>query len=739
MNTRLLTLLALFVLLSACTERAGQPSVVATNADASPSAAKLSRVTLSHAPGFHDQPFSVRLSHPDPDATIYYTLDGSDPEPANTKGSSYQYKNLYSYRTNDPFGPYLEHRFQTHRYTRPISVTDRSTAPDRYSQINTTILSGLPKYFPAEVPLSFFKQWMNHRIESFNGWIAAFNGWWVDSVGIATVRVPAVPLFQPPQPRHLLKATVVRAAAFKNGQALGPETVASYFIMPRSTFQLPVVSLVAPEERLFGYEKGILVAGETHDRFRQENPTQQRALGNAPANWMLRGSDAEIPAHLQYFSDKSEPERASVDQTVGMRVHGGTSRGAHTKSLRLYARKQYGNATLEHAFFEEKQKYKRLLLRNSGNDFRVTMMRDAAIQQIMTGMRFDVQAYQPTVVFLNGEYWGLLNLREYMDKHFLSRVHQVDADRLDVMDLDKADEGDDQHWRALMAYVNANPLEKAHHYDHVAGQIDIDSFIDYIIANVFVVNYDWPHNNVRYWRHKVDPSSDIASSGNDGRWRWLMFDTDAGFRDFAPDALLRLVAENPRHNSRTSELFRALLKNPHFVQAFVARFSDLLNTNFKVDRMASVIGSVRAGIEAEMPRHIQRWAFPVSMEAWEKGVSHLQTFARHRPQVQRKQLANFFKLPGDYRLTVNVSGAAHGRVRVNSTVIDARTPGADPAIYPWSGTYFQQVPLGLEALPAPCFEFSHWEGDVRTTPQIALSPAADLNLTAIFRRVCASP
>lgn len=694
-------------------------------------------VAFSHPSGFYDQPFALRLSHPERDAVIYYTLDGSDPDPGNVTGSVYRYKNLYSYRVSDPFGPFLEHRFQTHLYQGAISIQDRSSAPDRYSRINTTILSGLPKYFPVEQPLSPRKQTVNGWIDRANRGVQAVNGWWSGDGGGSGGPLPTVPRFEPPQPSHLLKGTVVRAAAFRKGEALGPTTTASYFVMPRSTFELPVVSLVAPEERLFGYDRGILVAGVAHDRFRQENPGQSRASANAPGNWMVRGKDAEVPAHLHFFSQTLNPQQVSVDQRVGIRVHGGATRAAPSKSLRMYARKEYGKATLEHAFFGREEKFKRLLLRNSGNDFYTTMMRDATIQRVLAGMRFDVQDYQPTVVFMNGEYWGLLNLREYMDKHFLAREHGVDEDRLDVMDNNEADEGDDAHWRALMDYAVSHPLNEERHYQQVSRWIDVDNFIDYVIAQVFVVNYDWPHNNVRRWRVRTTPGETPNSPAHDGRWRWLVFDTDAGFRDPKPDALNRLVAVNPRYNSETAELFRRLLKNRQFQQAFVVRFSDLLNTTFRTDRMQSVISGVRAGIADEMPRHIQRWAHPASVEEWEKVVKHYQNFAGERPALQRQQLARFFKLPGEYRLTVNVSDSAHGRVRVNTTTLDETTHGVAESVYPWSGTYFQRVPLEVEAVAAPCHTFSHWQGHARKEPRIVVRPTSDVSLTAVFQRTCA--
>lgn len=737
MTARFFTL-TLLVLLGACTDSAQRPPAVAADSE-SPSK-KPARVALSPASGFHEQPIDVRLTHPDPDATIYYTLDGSDPDPANTAGNTYRFKNLYSYRRSDPFGPFLENRYQTHRYHQPIQVADRSSEPDRYSRINTTILSGLPRYFPTEIPLSDAKQQANAWIEGLNRAIDGFNGWWTDRTD-ASAWLPRVPLFQPPEPRHLLKGTVIRAAAFKNGQALGKTTTASYFIMPRTTFNLPVVSLVAPEEPLFGYDRGILVAGSTHDTFRKDNPDQQRAMGNAPANWRKRG--VEVPAHFHFFSDELQPDKASVDQGVGIRVHGGVNRAAPSKALRIYARKAYGKSTLKHAFFGEEQKYKRLLLRNSGNDFYSTYLRDAVVQQIMAGLKVDTQAYRPAVVFLNGEYWGLLNLREYYNKHYLARVYQVDEDRLDIMDLDKADEGDDKHWRRLMAYIDAHPLQEERHFAHVASQIDIDNFVDYHIANIFAANYDWPHNNVRHWRARTDEVAPDAPAGQDGRWRWLVFDMDDGFKRIHGTALHRLATDGDtnalRGNAWTAFLFRSLLQNEDFRERFISRFADTLNTTFLPERMTAIVEATSARIAPEMPRHMERWKAPESMKEWSKGVDHLLQFARKRTDIQRAQLARQFKLGRPFRLKVDVSHGSHGKVRVNTLTIDEKLPGiqaAQGSAYPWTGHYFKQLPVELEALPNDCFAFSHWEGDSRSSRKIALRASGDVSVRAVFSKTC---
>jgi hypothetical protein len=331
-------------------------------------------------------------------------------------------------------------------------------------------------------------------------------------------------------------------------------------------------------------------------------------------------------------------------------------------------------------------------------------------------------------------------MREYYDKHYLARVYQVDEDRLDIMDLDKADEGDDRHWRNLMAYIETHALQEERHFAHVASQIDIDNFVDYHIANIFAANYDWPHNNVRHWRARIDGAAPDAPAGQDGRWRWLMFDMDDGFKRTHGTALRRLATDGDTNALRgkawSAFLFRGLLQNKAFRERFISRFADALNTTFVPERMTAIIEATSAHIAPEVPRHIDRWKTPADMEHWNKGVDQLLLFAKERTAIQRKQLALHFKLGEPIRLNVDVSDSAHGKVRVNSLTLDGDLPGVQGPTFPWTGHYFRPVPIELEALPNACFAFCHWEGDSRSSQRIELRASGDVTVRAMFSKTC---
>jgi hypothetical protein len=690
---------------------------------------------LSHVAGFYDKPFFLRLSHPDPGVTIYYTLDGSEPHPASLDGVPLRYKNTYSYRRGDPFGELLETHFRSHRYDHPLVVADRSPLPDRYTRISTSLDFQQPNYFPELGELSRGQRRRNALIDPFNAMVHWTNrtlaSWGLTWLG----PVPALKRHEVPGSNRMLKATALRAAAYRDGERVGPVVSATYFVMPRETFSLPVVSLLAQEDRLFGYEDGILVAGKAHDDFRRENPDQQRAQGAAPANWRLRG--VEVPTHLQYFSHRIHPTRASLDQGVGIRIHGGATRAAPIKSLRLYARKEYGATRLDHPFFGEPKKYKRLLLRNSGNDANGALFRDAIMHKASATLRFDVQDYQPTVVFLNGEYWGILNLREYLNADYLERVHGVKEKELDLMDIDEADEGDDRHWRALLAYLERHSMRDPAHFAHVETQVDIDNFIDYQAANLYAGNSDWPHNNQRFWRKRITAPDAEGRPAHDGRWRWFMFDVDMGMTRpevsrLKPVTSIHKGMHLERNNPKA--LFIHLLESPVFRERFLTRFADLLNTSFESQRMRGIITGMRTGIEPEIDRHIQRWKTPESRETWESVIEHFLMFAEHRPALERQKFVRHFGLPGTYALQIDRAGDPRAHVRVNTIDIAPGTDGVGDTPYPWRGEYFQGVPLQLQAEPAACF--SHWDGVASTEALLRLLPTTELRLKAVFRDSC---
>jgi len=122
--------------------------------------------------------------------------------------------------------------------------------------------------------------------------------------------------------------------------------------------------------------------------------------------------------------------------------------------------------------------------------------------------------------------------------------------------------------------------------------------MDYQIAEIFGRNTDWPGNNIKYWRLRTNEYQPQAPKGHDGRWRWLMYDTDFVFGiSGGADAYTHNTLEFATAIGGTSWpnpdwstfLLRNLLINQEFQQNFINRFADLINTTFRSDRLINMI------------------------------------------------------------------------------------------------------------------------------------------------------
>ena len=641
----------------------------------------LAAPTFSAPGGFYTTAFDLSISHPDPEVTIIYTLDGSEPDISNLDGTTYQYKNSFPGYPENPFGEILENSFHTLIYNEPISVYDRSTDENYFANISSTA-DFEPDYFP-ENPIA--------------------------------------------------KATVIRAKVIKPGALNSPTLTHSYFVFPkgRARYSLPVVSLLIPENHLFDYYDGIYTAGIDFDTWRSENP-DPIATGLEPANWSRRGSAWEYPGNVEFFyPDKQD---AVINQKVGTRIHGNLSASYRNKSLRLYARDTYGKSTLDHKFFADRphSSYKRLILRNSGQDYEGTYVKDASLHEVVKNLNLDIQAYAPAISFLNGEYWGILNIRERFDKHYLARLHGVDSENLDLIESgSEVDEGDLVAYNALVAFAQTNDLSVEANYEHISTLMDIDNFMDYYITEIYIANRDWPGSNIKCWRLRTDGYQPYAPFGHDGRFRWFFYDSDFAFgpEDVFDYDNLQAAYE---HCATSSQIFAALLNNEGFKNRFITRFSDLMNTTFVPSRITGIIDKNIQRIAPEIAEHIARWEKPRNINTWLACIDVMHSFANVRPAYQRDHLREFFDLGEDLQVTVEIENMVQGYFKVNS--IDVNPEMQDNTFsYIWSGTYFSGVPLRIEAKPKLGYKFSHWEGDVQNKePVLSITPTSDLNLKPCF-------
>ncbi len=457
------------------------------------------------------------------------------------------------------------------------------------------------------------------------------------------------------------KANVIRAQAFKNGEPISSIISASYFIDPdyKERFDKPIISILAHEDDLYDYNLGVFVPGVTFDEYPGEPGYW------TPGNFDNRGGEWEKEISMHFFeSDFS----LILDENLGMRIHGGYSRSLPQKSLRLYAREAMGSPTLQHEFFPgyEIQEFQTLILRNAGQGFMTTYLTDALASSIVKDWNLEMQEYRPVVLFINGAYWGMINIRERLDKHYFENKFGVEEDNLDLLEhvwqvQVEAAEGSADEYLALMEFVKNNDLSDTINYNFVADHIDIDNFIHYYLAKMYFGVYDWPGRNLELWRDR----------SINGKWRWIYFDNDDAMIDpnfNSYEHLLDMTDPEWPNPLWSTLLFRKLIENEKFRNDFFeATKFELLNT-FHPDRTTNIGKVMAENIKDEMAHHIGRWQHPTDLGTWEYYISEHMKFLEERPCIFWNMTLDFFEKDASEHTLILCDESGVNEVELDSAV-----------------------------------------------------------------------
>jgi hypothetical protein len=428
---------------------------------------------------------------------------------------------------------------------------------------------------------------------------------------------------------------VLKAQAFRYGVPISPVQAHTYWVNPagRARYSLPVISLVIEPDDFFDYERGIYVPGKTHD----DHPVWNWVWGTG--NYFHTGIEYERPAS---FSLLDTSGNMALHQNLGVRIAGSGSRALAMKSLRLYPRSEYGESSLNYPFFEELQgvEFKRLLLRNGGQEFVRSHFLDGFTHQLVAHLDLEFQYYQPAIVFLNGEYWGLHNIRERIDKHYLAYRRGVDPDNIDLINNQEADEGDLVEYNALLHFLGTSNLNTPEAYQHIDSLVDLPNYYNYMAAKIYIGVYDWPGNNIRFWRERTPGS----------KWRWIFFDNDYAMENPEFNAIEHATMTGGTNwpNPDWSTFFlRKLLENNRIRQEFLDAFAFHIEHTFEPERAWAMLHDAYNIVKPEMTEHLRRWGFPSSMNRWYENMEEISRFIWQRPCIMRRHLINYFGLLED--------------------------------------------------------------------------------------------
>jgi hypothetical protein len=549
------------------------------------------------------------------------------------------------------------------------------------------------------------------------------------------------------------KCTVVRARATRPGALPGPITTGTYFIGSDAVRAdgLPTLSIVTPQPGLFDYNQGIYMLGAVFDQYVAAHPGEA-LTGHTPANYTQRGSAWERPGNVEWFDNGGLfrfTEPAAID------IQGQSSRSFREKSLGLKARgTEAPSDTFTFPFFPGLNKlgegtplteFRHLRLRNTGNDWDYAMMRDDWCARLAAGLGINTMSSRPLSTYIDGEYWGVLSVREQQDTRYIEAHYGVNDDEGVILNgpgtLEDGLPGDEQPWLDLLAYCDTHDLSNQSNFDYVAARVDPQDAIFYFLSEIYFGNADWPQNNIRVWRRRLANPDAALGRGKDGRWRWFLFDVDLGMSHpwsggVGENTLSVALSPTGRPGTNASwgtSVLRALLTNPAFKRDFINTAADLLNSSFTSARATGLVNTMESELLPAMDEHLRRWqSCGGSVATWRTRVQTLRDFAAQRTAYVRSHFTSSLALGPASQLTVNVNNATRGSVRINRLLINSSLPGVSATPYPWSGSYFNGVPITLEAVSAPGWRFSHWIGLAATTPTVTFAPNGSTAVSAYF-------
>lgn len=297
----------------------------------------------------------------------------------------------------------------------------------------------------------------------------------------------------------------------------------------------------------------------------------------------------------------------------------------------------------EHVFKEREQrgdktkrltKLSRFRLHNGGNAFESsTRINDAILQSIMKDSNASTTGYRPSIVYINGEYWGLMSIREHYKDVYFSDNYGIDKDNVTTYDLkgdwsvnDRDETIGQKKLKEMNDYLLSHDFTNEENYQAFLNQyLDIDSFIDVVLAHAYAGNWDFI-GNFNNLKMRTVMQSNPNNKYEDGKFRFVIHDADFAFTDY----------QNPLYpyhaNAYTKfPLMNKLMSNSSFRTRLYERseelVNDILSTYHCIDTMNEMIDEVRHYHNYSALRWGQK---EKDLNSWNNDINNTFTFFQRR-------------------------------------------------------------------------------------------------------------
>ncbi len=498
-------------------------------------------------------------------------------------------------------------------------------------------------------------------------------------------------------PISLSSNCVLRVVCFPIGSNLLPSLAATETFLFQEDFTIPVISLTIDDNDLYGAD-GI--------------------FDNYNTDW-------KKPCVIEYFDSdgvKQFESRSSVKIDGG--AGGSRSNPQHSMTVEP-AHSTYGEGSPVHyQIIPDKpyiEDFYTLYLRNGSNYWNQYPQKDATMSRLMQNTNVKYAAYTPAIIYLNGSYFGIYELREKVNEGYFENNYGNDLDSVDILSVSyfygpsviRTVKGSDTSFYDMRdVIVNSDPAN-SDYFDLCNEKLDLYNFTDYIIGENWFANTDWIYNNMKIARPRTF----------DNKWRFFLQDMElglGGWSDYNSN-----MFEYFRNNNQPNEfwnIYDALIQNEDFKIYFINRFADLMNTTFQADTYQPIVDSLYNQLIPELPRHLQLWTGDVTggMQTYSDIHDNILYQFFYRNSVVRNQIVTEYGLVNKVNVTLNASPAGAGKIKI-STVI--------PESLPWTGVYFNGNPVVITAIPNPGYSFVNWQSNT-CIPSGSTSQSLNLNITS---------
>lgn len=453
--------------------------------------------------------------------------------------------------------------------------------------------------------------------------------------------------------------------------------------------------------------------------------TAWTSTNQAPSYGWRTGVEMLAPDGSFAFAGEAATERAGS---------GGSLNGQKTVPMDIAFKDATGTKEINYPIFSEKPtqtKYKKLRLRNSGDDYQEAHLRDQFWQATGTEAKLAPSASEPVQVFANGAYIGMYDLREKEDETLVESSFGVDKDTVQYLSDAKVlgGEGTVASYDAMYAYISGNSMATPANYAKAKTLLDMESFAQDFALHMFSLNRDWPQKNLHMFRM---PSYD-------GTWRFRPHDFDIssdGTNAWGSNTTTsRSMNDKYGTTYRPSVMIRALLANPEFKRLYANIVADQLNTVFAPVESQARLDAMAAEMAPYIPNQVARNGEPTSVAKWTAEVARLRTFLAEREQYYVTHTQSYLGLGARATVTVGVDDAAHGTVQVSTVNLSTRMTGVGAT---WTGRYWTGVPVAITAKPKPGFAFAGWSDGV-TEATRSVDPGSGVTYSASFTALATVP